>query len=71
MVTPRNMPDDVLRGLDARPTWLGRNHEDDGSLKLGSLLASIALEAGGLTAAEAKSFSFFRGQTSVAPSTIV
>ncbi|HHW4679840.1 MAG TPA: FitA-like ribbon-helix-helix domain-containing protein [Xylella sp.] len=61
MLTVRNLPDDVHRALRVRAAQHGRSTEaeirdilekaakPEGRLKLGSLLASIAREAGGLT----------------------
>ena len=60
-VTVRNLPDEVHRALRVRAATHGRSTEaeirdileraakPEGRVKLGSLLASIAREAGGLT----------------------
>jgi len=68
MVTVRNLPDDVHQVLKAHAAQHGRSTEaeicdilekaakPEGRLKLGSLLVSIAREAGGLTDAEAEHF---------------
>ena len=63
-ITVRNVPDEVRRALRVRAARHGRSTEaeirvileqaarPEGRLKLGSLLASIGREAGGLTDAE-------------------
>lgn len=63
-ITIRNVPDEVHRALRVRAAQHGRSAEaeirvileqaakPEGRLKLGSLLVSIAREAGGLTDAE-------------------
>ena len=63
-ITIRNVPDEVHRALRVRAALHGRSAEaeirvileqaarPEGRIKLGSLLASIAHEAGGLTDAE-------------------
>ncbi len=60
-ITVRNLPEDVRRALEVRAKQNGRSTEAEvrvilttathpaGRLKLGSLLADIAREAGGLT----------------------
>jgi plasmid stability protein len=67
-VTVRNLPDEVHRALRVRAVHHGHSTEAEireilGAIarplervKLGSLLASIAREAGGLTDAEAEHF---------------
>ena len=56
-VVVRNLPDEVHRALRARAAHHGRSTEAEiRRIKLGSLLASIALDAGGLTDSEAESF---------------
>jgi len=79
MLTVRNLPDDVHRALKVRAARHGRSTEaeirdilekaskPEGRLKLGSLLASIAREAGGLTDAEAEHFNQLRDKTSAEP----
>jgi len=79
MLTVRNLPDDVHRALRVRAAQHGRSTEaevrdileraakPEGRLKLGSLLASIALEAGGLTDAEAEHFNQLRDKTPTEP----
>ncbi|WP_413989695.1 FitA-like ribbon-helix-helix domain-containing protein [Labrys okinawensis] len=63
-ITIRNVPDEVHRAIRVRAALHGRSTEaeireileqaakPDGRLKLGSLLVSIAREAGGLTGEE-------------------
>ena len=79
MLTVRNLPDDVHRALRMRAAQHGRSTEaevrdilekaakPEGRLKLGSLLASIAREAGGLTDAEAEHFNQLRDKTPAEP----
>jgi len=79
MLTVRNLPDDVHRALRVRAAQHGRSTEaevrdilekaakPEGRLKLGSLLASIAREAGGLTDAEAEHFNQLRDKTPAEP----
>ena len=79
MLTVRNLPDDVLRALRVRAAQNGRSTEaevrdileratkPEGRLKLGSLLASIAREAGGMTDAEAECFNQMRDKTPAKP----
>lgn len=79
MLTVRNLPDDVHRALRVRAAQHGRSTEaevrdileraakPEGRLKLGSLLASIAREAGGLSAAEAEDFDRLRDRTPAEP----
>jgi plasmid stability protein len=79
ILTVRNLPDDVHRALRVRAAQHGRSTEaeirdilekaakPEGRLKLGSLLASIAREAGGLTDAEAEHFNQLRDKTPAEP----
>lgn len=79
MLTVRNLPDDVHRALRVRAAQHGRSTEaeirdilekaakPEGRLKLGSLLTSIAREAGGLTDAEAEHFTQLRDRTPAKP----
>ncbi|HNM82736.1 MAG: Arc family DNA-binding protein [Betaproteobacteria bacterium] len=79
MLTVRNLPDDVHRALKVRAAQHGRSTEaeirdilekaakPEGRLKLGSLLASIAREAGGLTDGEAAHFDQLRDKTPAEP----
>lgn len=78
-VTVRNIPDEVHRALRVRAATHGRSTEAEirdileatvlppKRIKLGSLLASIAREAGGLTDAEAKQFDQLRDKTPAEP----
>jgi plasmid stability protein len=78
-LTVRNLPDDVHRALRVRAALNGRSTEaeirdilekaarPEGRLKLGSLLVSIAREAGGLTDAEAGHFDALRDRSPVEP----
>jgi plasmid stability protein len=78
-VTVRNLSDEVHRGLRARAARHGRSTEAEiraileaairppQRVKLGSLLASIAREAGGLTDAEAERFNQLRDKTPAEP----
>ena len=78
-VTVRNLPDEVHRALRIRAAKHGRSTEAEirdilemivkppERIKLGSLLASIAREAGGLTDAEAESFNQLRDKTPAEP----
>ncbi|AJD54292.1 Plasmid stability protein [Thalassospira xiamenensis M-5 = DSM 17429] len=78
-VTIRNVPDEVHRAIRVRAAMHGRSAEaelrdildkaakPEGRLKLGSLLASIAREAGGLTDAEAEGFNQLRDKTPAEP----
>lgn len=71
-ITLHDVPDEVRRALRARAERYGRSTEDEvrglleqatrpqGRLKLGSLLASIAGEAGGLTDDEVARFDWLR-----------
>jgi plasmid stability protein len=78
-VTVRNLPDEVHRALRVRAAHHGRSTEAEireiletaarppQRVKLGSLLASIAREAGGLTDAEAESFNQLRDKMPAEP----
>ena len=78
-LTVRNVPDDVHRALRVRAAEHGRSTEaeirdilekaakPEGRLKLGSLLTSIAREAGGLTDAEVEHFNQLRDQSPAEP----
>lgn len=78
-ITIRNVPDEVHRAIRVRAAMHGRSAEaeirdilekaakPEGRLKLGSLLASIAREAGGLTDAEAEHFDQLRDKTPAEP----
>lgn len=78
-ITIRNVPDEVHRAIRVRAAMHGRSAEaelrdildkaakPEGRLKLGSLLASIAREAGGLTDAEVEGFNQLRDKTPTEP----
>lgn len=78
-MTIRNVPDEVHRALRVRAAQHGRSAEAEmrailasavcptGRMKLGSLLQSIAREAGGLSHAEAETFNQIRDKTPVEP----
>lgn len=78
-ITIRNVPDEVHRAIRVRAAMHGRSTEaeirsileqaakPEGRLKLGSLLTSIAREAGGLTDAEAERFNQLRDKTPAEP----
>ncbi|MCE5361238.1 FitA-like ribbon-helix-helix domain-containing protein [Candidatus Igneacidithiobacillus taiwanensis] len=78
-ITIRNVPDEVHRAIRVRAALHGRSTEAEirdilekaarpsGSLKLGSLLVSIAREAGGLTDAEAEHFDRLRDKSPAEP----
>ncbi len=78
-VTVRNLPDAVHRALRVRAAHHGRSTEAEireilettarppERVKLGSLLASIAREAGGLADAEAEYFNQLRDKTPAEP----
>lgn len=78
-ITVRNIPDAVHRALRVRAAHHGRSTEAEiriiletvacpsERVKLGSLLASIAREAGGLTDAEAEQFDRLRDKTPAEP----
>lgn len=73
-VTVRNIPDEVHRALKARAKKHGRSTEaeirdilqkaanPEGRVKLGSLLMSIAGQAGGLTDSEAEQINSLRAK---------
>ena len=79
MLTIRNLPDDVHRALRIRAAQHGRSTEaeirdilekaakPEGRLKLGSLLASIAREASGLTDTEVEYFNQLRDKSPAEP----
>lgn len=74
-VTIRNVPDEVHRAIRIRAAQHGRSTEaeirdilekaakPEGRVKLGSMLASIAREAGGLTDEEFALFESVRNKT--------
>lgn len=78
-VTVRNLPDEVHRALRMRAAMHGRSTEAEirdileiavkppERIKLGSLLTSIAREAGGMTNAEAESVNQLRDKTPAEP----
>jgi plasmid stability protein len=78
-VLVRNLPDEVHRALRVRAAQHGHSTEAEirdilekiarppERVKLGSLLASIAREAGGLTDAEAEAFDRIRDKTPAEP----
>lgn len=78
-VTVRNLPDEVHRALRVRAAHHGRSTEAEiraileaaarppERVKLGSLLTSIACEAGGLTDAEAEHFDQLRDKAPAEP----
>jgi len=78
-VTVRNIPDAVHRALRVRAAQHGHSTEAEiraildavtrppARVKLGSLLASIAREAGGLTEAESEHFNQFREKAMAGP----
>lgn len=78
-ITVRNLPDEVHRALRVRAAHHGRSTEAEirdileaaarppERVKLGSLLASIAQEAGGLSDAEADHFDQLRDQAPAEP----
>lgn len=79
VVTVRNLPDEVHRALRVRAAHHGRSTEAEirdiletaarppERIKLGSLLASIAREAGGLTDEEHALFESVRDKTPAEP----
>jgi plasmid stability protein len=79
VVTVRNLPDAVHRALRVRAAHHGRSTEAEirdileaatrppERIKLGSMLASIAREAGGLTDAEVAHFNQLRDKTPPEP----
>ena len=78
-ITVRNIPDEVHRAIRVRAATHGRSAEAEvrdileqaakpqGRLKLGTLLASIAREAGGLTDEELALFENARDKTPAQP----
>ncbi|EHQ53315.1 plasmid stability protein StbC [Ectothiorhodospira sp. PHS-1] len=78
-VTVRNLPDEVHRAIRVRAAHHGRSTEAEirailegvarppERVKLGSLLASIAREAGGLSDTEAEGFQQLRDKTPAEP----
>lgn len=78
-ITIRNVPDAVHRALRVRAAQHGRSTEaeiraileqaakPEGRMRLGSLLTSIAREAGGLTGTEADGFDRLRDRTPAEP----
>ena len=78
-ITVRNIPDEVHRAIRVRAAAHGRSAEAEvrsileqaarpqGRLKLGTLLASIAREAGGLTDEELALFENARDKTPAEP----
>ncbi len=78
-ITIRNVPEEVHRAIRVRAATHGRSTEaeirdilekaakPEGRLKLGSLLVSIAQEAGGLTDAEAQGFDQLRDKAPTEP----
>ncbi len=78
-ITIRNVPEDVHRAIRVRAAQHGRSTEaeirsilaevaaPEGRLKLGSLMTSIAREAGGLSDAEAEAFFALRDKTPAKP----
>lgn len=78
-ITIRNLPDEVHRALRVRAAHHGRSTEAEvrsilesialppERVKLGSLLASIAREAGGLTDAEVEQINSLRDKTPAEP----
>lgn len=78
-MTIRNIPEEVHRALRVRATANGRSTEaevrvileqaarPEGRLKLGSLLASIAQEAGGLSDEEAEAINQVRDRRPAQP----
>jgi plasmid stability protein len=78
-VIVRNLPDEVHRALRARATANGRSTEAEirdileaavrpaQRVRLGSLLAVIARDAGGLSDEEAESFNRLRDRTPAVP----
>jgi len=78
-VNVRNLPDEVHRALRARAAKHGRSTEAEIRLilemavrpvqriKLGTLMASIAKEAGGLTSEEAECFNQLRDKIPAEP----
>ena len=79
VITVRNLPDAVHRALRVRAAHHGRSTEAEirdiletvalppERVKLGSLLTSIAREAGGMSDAEVEYFNRLRDQTPAEP----
>lgn len=78
-ITVRNIPEEVHRAIRARAAMHGHSTEaevrsiqeqaarPEARIKLGSLLASIAQEAGGLSNAEAEAINQRRDKTPAEP----
>lgn len=78
-ITIRNVPEEVHRAIRVRAAIHGRSAEaeirsileqaarPEGRLKLGSLLTSIARDAGGLSDTEAEQFDRLRDKTPAEP----
>lgn len=78
-ITVRNIPEEVHRAIRVRAAMHGHSTEaevrrilehaakPEGRIKLGSMLTSIAREAGGLTAAEAEGINQQRDKTPAEP----
>ena len=78
-ITVRNVPEEVHRAIRVRAALHGRSTEaeirsileqaakPEGRLKLGTLLTSIAREAGGLTDAEAERINQLRDRALAEP----
>jgi len=78
-ITIRNVPDEVHRAIRVRAATHGRSTEaeirsileqaarPEGRVKLGSLLTSIAREAGGLSHEEAEHFDKLRDKSPAEP----
>lgn len=78
-ITVRNIPEEVHRAIRVRAAMHGHSTEaevrrileqaarPEGRIKLGSMLASIAREAGGLTDAEAEAINQQRDKTPAEP----
>jgi len=78
-ITVRNIPEEVHRAIRVRAAMHGHSTEaevrrileqaarPEGRIKLGSMLASIAREAGGLTHAEAEAINQQRDKTPAEP----
>lgn len=78
-ITVRNVPEEVHRAIRVRAALHGRSTEaeirsileqaakPEGRLKLGTLLTTIAREAGGLTDAEAERINQLRDRTAAEP----
>lgn len=78
-ITVRNIPEEVHRAIRVRAAMHGHSTEaevrrileqaarPEGRIKLGSMLASIAREAGGLSDAEAEAINQQRDKTPAEP----